>query len=110
MAKSCCGFDCEKCPLNMATKYKDEEMHKQVENAYQLAANSQCLGCLSDKPCASCQACQIRSCCLNKSITNCGQCENYPECKTILVVINTNQASKEFLDSEKSKFIKVNKK
>ena len=97
MNKACCGFDCNKCPLFIASKHNDEDMRQEVVKMYEIS-DMKCLGCLSDKPCSACIKCAIRTCCLGKGYENCGQCESYPNCKIIMPVYNTNPASREVMD------------
>ncbi len=80
-----CGYDCEKCPVHKATKNKDLDFLKQIvitpgiTYLEQTLENLGCLGCL-DKNTVNfmCSSCLIRNCNINKSINNCGYCEEFP--------------------------------
>lgn len=84
-----CGFDCETCPVYIATTQKDMVMQEKLAKEYSTQNNLLedtdmiCEGCkaemVSEKMCGFCK---LRLCGTEKEVDNCGMCAEYP-CKKI---------------------------
>lgn len=67
MHKAPCGFDCERCPVFIATLKRDNELKVKLVKKYSTSDNPltvndmECHGCLaSDQVFSYCQECEIR--------------------------------------------------
>lgn len=83
---ACCGLDCSKCEGYIAAQTKDDS--RRVEVAKQWSARYSadikpeqinCDGCKSDgQKFFYCEdMCEIRKCCMKKSLSNCAACDTY---------------------------------
>ena len=86
-----CGLDCATCGAYIAKKNNDNEKRKQVAaewtTMFGFAFTPEminCDGCLSTEGVHAgyCAECGIRKCALEKKVTNCGTCTEYP-CKMV---------------------------
>jgi hypothetical protein len=81
---SYCGIDCDICPVYVATINNDNNLRKRIYDNWKLKKHNikiseiNCMGCYSDKIFGACNRCDIRKCCLEKSIKNCKACETTP--------------------------------
>lgn len=77
-----CGYDCTNCPVYQATKKKDLELLRIILYNANPNATIESIGCLGCTECDNknhfCGKCQIRLCALDKKITNCGFCKDFP--------------------------------
>lgn len=104
---SCCGFDCEKCPLYIASLSFNAKTQKDVTEKYGLDSSSSCQGCLDTLHMNSmCKMCLVRKCCTEKKIQNCGYCDKFPDCNTILPIYNTSLSSRNILTEEHNIYLK----
>ena len=79
---SYCGYDCKECPIYKATISNDIETLKRI---YFIGPDKECSiethgckGCKSDLKNHMCDTCFIKNCNIEKKITNCAHCEEYP--------------------------------
>ncbi|MFX0072516.1 MAG: DUF3795 domain-containing protein [Candidatus Hermodarchaeota archaeon] len=78
-----CGDDCEECPRYIATLSGSKEklkeaavLMKKVGWRYDLETpeNMKCRGCQDIEICEY----NVKECCIEKKISNCGECTDYP--------------------------------
>jgi len=77
-----CGFNCNNCPLYLATINKDIKKIKEIlflANDYNVDLNKDgCLGCLNkDSHNKMIDSCYIKNCTINKNIDSCSKCNNF---------------------------------
>ncbi len=84
---ACCGDRCDLCPRYIATLSNDKEKLTEVailmkklgwRDKILAPEEMTCNGCASNESCEY----NVRECCLEKEIENCGICKDYP-CKKI---------------------------
>ena len=111
-----CGFNCETCPVYMATIQKDKALQETLAKEYStknslfVAADMICKGCkakvVSEKMCGFCE---MRRCGIEKKVDNCGMCAEYPctkietyipraKTREVLDAIRQKQFGKEILE------------
>jgi hypothetical protein len=88
-----CGLYCGVCAIRIAHRENNRKFKERLANVYKgkvtgkgalagceaLSADDiRCEGCLSDDRFVHCQRCEIRSCCLEKGIEGCHQCDAFP--------------------------------
>jgi hypothetical protein len=80
-----CGLDCSDCEAYIATQEDNDGKRKDTAQKWSKMYRTEikpeqinCKGCKSDKTrFHHCEVCEIRRCCLAKSVDNCALCENY---------------------------------
>jgi hypothetical protein len=82
-----CGLDCLQCGALIATKTNDDSKRAEVAALWSeefgtdlQAGDIYCDGCTSERGLLfqHCSVCEIRKCGLEKSLPNCGHCDEYP--------------------------------
>lgn len=74
-----CGLYCGVCGIFYADKHHDEPLKQKLAKAYWCKPEQiECDGCLSEKKYFFCQSCKIRNCVMEKGITGCHQCSDFP--------------------------------
>lgn len=103
---ACCGIDCLECGAYLATINNDEEQRKEVAELWSKQfdadikpADINCEGCLSDSGniFSHCRVCEIRSCCGEKGLVSCAQCDDY-SCEKLEFLFNMAPDVKQRLD------------
>lgn len=99
-----CGFNCEECPVYVATEQGNTAMKEKLATEYTtpncafVAEDMTCEGCkaevFSEKICGFCE---MRLCGIEKEVGNCGLCALYP-CSKIETYIPTAK-TREVLDT-----------
>ena len=85
-----CGLYCGACSTYIARKRGDEEALKAMAECIAEARGQAikpeedltCNGCLSSQLAIFCRQCTMRACAVEKGITHCAQCSDFP-CHTI---------------------------
>ena len=80
-----CGLNCSACDAYRATQENSETKREatakkwsRMYNTEILPAQIHCNGCKSDGvKFLHCNDCEIRECCVSKSLAHCGDCESY---------------------------------
>jgi len=107
-----CGLDCSKCPAFIATKENDDNIRKEVaqkwETDYKMDIDYKkinCVGCSNEgEKIDFCKSmCEVKKCCTEKKLNNCGECEDF-SCDTL------NDHYKNFPEQEIVEFAKNNLK
>jgi hypothetical protein len=102
-----CGLDCYECPAYIATRADDDKKREELaekwsSEEYKLKKEDiDCDGCLASEGrlMTFCRECEVRSCGAEKSVDNCGRCEDYGcEKLTKLWAIIQNPSAKENLE------------
>src|SRR4030067_270869 len=103
-----CGINCAKCPTFLATKANDDT--KRIKTAKQWSLKYEkhkdlkpeeinCDGCLTENGnlFKTCRVCPVRACGIERQVTNCAYCEEYP-CQKLEGTFNIVPESKKKLD------------
>jgi hypothetical protein len=78
-----CGLYCGVCGIYVATRDGNEKFKEKLAPVYGAKPEDLvCDGCMSERVWEYCQACPIKSCCIDKKIEGCHQCSDFP-CKFI---------------------------
>ncbi|MFZ5452514.1 MAG: DUF3795 domain-containing protein [Thermodesulfobacteriota bacterium] len=84
---ACCGLVCSNCPTFIATQNDDDAAREKTAALYAQRfglsfqkEDINCDGCRSEggRQIGYCRTCEIRRCCLGKSLANCGACPEQP--------------------------------
>lgn len=85
MALAYCGLNCTKCSVYLASIKKDTSEQSRLAKEYSTATcifskeDIFCLGCQSKNfSMKICGGCEIRNCCIEKTCTNCAECNEFP--------------------------------
>jgi len=107
-----CGLDCSSCEAFIATKNNDNELRKKTAKKWEKefnhpglkAGDINCNGCLSNtgKIFKHCNVCEIRKCCQEKNVDNCGFCDDY-SCQKLTDFFEHAPSAKENLEEIRSK-------
>ena len=82
----CCGINCSQCGAFIATQKDDQSKRVKVAKEWSELYHADftpeqivCNGCTSDGPWFSYteHACEIRKCCIGKSLPTCAECDEY---------------------------------
>ena len=74
-----CGFNCDYCPIRIATVNNDCEELKRLNRKVEGDINSLgCLGCKSNLLHKMCNECNIKKCNLRRNISSCSECDDFP--------------------------------
>jgi len=82
-----CGTDCTECEAYKATHVNDsaaiERIAKEWSKNYNISiepSNVWCDGCMTESPrkCAHCPECDVRLCAIERNISTCAHCLDYP--------------------------------
>ncbi len=93
---ACCGFDCEKCEVRIATIAGSDALRKEVARKWSVMDNAPrmtadmiyCHGCRTEgTKFGYCSMCEIRSCALGKGFETCGQCAESDTCLTAGAIV-----------------------
>ena len=100
-----CGYDCDTCPIYLATINKDlESLKKILKNVDVISIEKNgCLGCKSKLINHMCDSCYIKNCCEKQNINNCGECDKY-SCEYTTKYLS--DATKKVLDRIKESRVK----
>ena len=100
-----CGLVCTECPGYLATQANDPVAAQKVAAEWSKAYHTDvkvehvwCDGCTTPgRKCSHCSECEIRGCVLERGLTTCGPCADYP-CPTITGFLTMVPAVKATLD------------
>lgn len=107
---ACCGLDCSKCEGYIATQENDGDKRAKVAKEWSARYNADikpeqinCDGCRSGgKKFFYCEnLCEIRKCCMEKSLPHCAACEMYA-CDKLKQFIELAPEAGKALDSLRS--------
>lgn len=82
-----CGLYCGVCGVQIATRDNNEDFLQKLAGVYEaqmpgigkIATDDlKCRGCLSDTVSLFCRVCNIKSCTVEKGISGCYQCDDFP--------------------------------
>ena len=74
-----CGLYCGVCGIFVATRDNNEKFKERLAPVYGAKGEDlNCDGCLSQRVFGYCQVCPIKSCCKEKKIEGCHQCNDFP--------------------------------
>jgi hypothetical protein len=74
-----CGLYCGVCGILLATREGNEKFKEKLAGVYNLPPEQiTCEGCLSEKPFAYCQVCNIKACTRERGYEGCHQCADFP--------------------------------
>ena len=106
-----CGLDCEKCGAFIATRNNDDSLRAKVAEEWSRLFDSpmkpehiNCTGCRSTgvKTYYCDQLCEIRKCAMERSVTTCAQCPDFP-CNRVDEFFRTAPKAKQTLEAQKKK-------
>lgn len=80
---ACCGIDCSECAIYKAAN--DPEGAVRLAESWRAGGHPEakpewfrCQGCHGDRSLRWTENCQIASCCDEKGLQNCGECDEFP--------------------------------
>lgn len=83
--KCYCGHDCSRCVTYIATQTDDDSLREQSQSFYKEQfridiplGKFKCCGGRTDNVFELCQDCPFRKCCLERNISSCNLCPEYP--------------------------------
>ena len=81
----CCGHDCARCKIYLATVREDDGLQRESKRFYRDAFAADlpldafhCLGCRSEDVFALCRDCPFTACADRHGVTHCSDCGDYP--------------------------------
>jgi hypothetical protein len=80
-----CGVDCSECLAYIATQTDNNDLRKEQAKTWSQQLDTEisaedinCDGCLSNgRHVSYCSMCNIKQCCREQNVENCGRCKNY---------------------------------
>ncbi len=102
-----CGLACHECGALIATKNNDDQKRAEVARLWSKQFKAEvnpgdinCEGCLSmeGRLFKQCKICKIRNCGLERELTSCAQCEEYP-CTKLDFIFKHEPDAKKRLDA-----------
>ncbi len=106
-----CGVDCSTCPAYIATMNDDNELRSKTaiewSQGYSVnlkPENIHCVGCVATEGVhfAHCNECDVRLCGLDKNLTSCGNCDDYP-CDMLDKIFQVDPSAKGRLDDVRAR-------
>lgn len=81
-----CGIDCNECNAYIATQNDDDQLRAETAELWSKQynvpikpENINCTGCNEEgAKIGHCDVCQVRKCCIDKQVANCGNCDQLP--------------------------------
>ncbi len=74
-----CGLYCGVCGILIAHRDNNQKFKEKLATVYGLSADMiQCDGCLSENVFAYCRMCPIKTCCKEREIEGCHECDDFP--------------------------------
>jgi hypothetical protein len=110
-----CGLVCQTCQIYLATREPDEvrrykmraDIAQEIEKHYGQGCRPEdvgdCDGCKTEGGRLFCTECQIRMCAVEKGITNCAYCGDYP-CEALEKLFTTDAGARQRLDAIRRTF------
>ena len=99
-----CGYDCRKCPVFIETQNNNLEKLRKIlynNNPNETIETLGCIGCKADKNVNKmCVNCQIRICALEKGISSCGLCDEFP-CSKLVYISNETMEKLKMINKER---------
>lgn len=100
-----CGLACSECPVYIATKTGDEELKEKLAKEYSTESfkfekdDMNCTGCHSIEGANKkmCVECPMRECGMEKKLTHCAECNEYP-CQHIEGYVPAGSDNRKTLD------------
>ncbi len=97
---ACCGDRCDLCPRYIATLSNSKEKLKEVVILWKRIGWLDKIADVEEIICHGCatfESCEynVRECCLEQKIENCGKCHSYVECNKIKNALEITQRNAE---------------
>ena len=74
-----CGLYCGTCPSWLAPRENDIQRVRKISEVMHIPIDEvPCDGCLSNRVTRHCQECRIRKCAIEKQVTWCFECDEFP--------------------------------
>ncbi len=105
-----CGIDCSGCPAFIATQNDDDDARAKVAQEWTQGYGSEfkpedinCDGCTATagRHIAFCDQCDVRACCIERELVNCGWCADYP-CDKLDKIFEMDPGVRKTLDGIKA--------
>ena len=100
----CCGIDCKKCDVYIATKNNDNDLREKTAalwsklNSVKITADMlYCTGCRAEgaKTYYCSDVCEIRKCVNGNGFETCGECKKVGDCETVRAIHANNSEAAE---------------
>lgn len=100
---ACCGFDCARCEVCIATLSDDDALRREVARKWQAMNQTEeitpetilCTGCrTAGAKLPFCSLCKIRRCVLRHGFATCRDCPQKISCPTIAAVWQSDAEAK----------------
>ncbi len=100
-----CGLMCDECPAFIAKKTDDDQLRRKTAGEWSTPEwplspkDINCDGCTSSGEVTPfCTVCEVRRCGLERKISNCAYCVDYP-CEKLKMPWSITSSAKEVLDN-----------